>query len=326
MTDRRGATCAVGAVGPPDAGILSCGAGRSCVPDGGSSSFPDGSPRGRCAPAPAFPARRGAARAALGWGRRALQAGGGGGGGGLGPESVAAGAECPPGCPAEFCACARDGGDSAACAPELDDVCRRDLLSACVPDQWLAFYENTYCPFAACLAVERRGYAECACGYYRNYCDLYYDFETSLEKCAVAACCEREGGGRQAKCLPALQPTAPPTPQPTDSRPPSAPPTASHAPSASMGPSSSQGPSAGPSASGAPSVSAAPTPAPTPDPSGRPSVSMEVSKKRLGCHDVDCPASHLAFAAPADRISYQVAHCQPHQRADHHADVSRKNV
>jgi len=91
---------------------------------------------------------------------------------------------CPTGCPQDFCDCAEEDGDAKKCAAELHGVCEANLLPACVPDKYLTFYIETYCPYASCLAVENKIAEECSCDYYKNYCETYYAYEESIEKCA----------------------------------------------------------------------------------------------------------------------------------------------
>ena len=91
---------------------------------------------------------------------------------------------CPTGCPQDFCDCAEEDGDAKKCAAELHGVCEANLLPACVPDKYLTFYIETYCPYASCLAVDNKIAEECSCDYYKNYCETYYAYEESIEKCA----------------------------------------------------------------------------------------------------------------------------------------------
>ena len=97
------------------------------------------------------------------------------------------------------------------------DVCARELLSECVPDEYLPFYERTYCPFAECMSKTTASYESCECDYYKDYCELYYQFEESIGKCEVSTCCEGEGSDTKWKCLEAFSPTYNPTDAPTDS-------------------------------------------------------------------------------------------------------------
>ena len=135
--------------------------------------------------------------------------------------------ECPTNCPIEFCTCAQASGDAEVCAPELAKVCTQNKISACVPDKYLRFYTETYCPFAVCLAVSQKPYEECSCKYYGDYCRTYYAYEESIEKCAISTCCEGEPAGDKWMCLPGLEPTESPTMSPTLSVAPSVSPTVS---------------------------------------------------------------------------------------------------
>ena len=135
---------------------------------------------------------------------------------------------CPTGCPQSFCDCAEADGDAQKCAPELHAVCEQNLLPACVPDKYLTFYTETYCPFSACLAVENQPYEVCSCGYYSSYCQVYYSYEQSIDKCAVGECCDGLPVGEKFQCIPALQPTMTPTDSPTVTAPPSDSPTVSY--------------------------------------------------------------------------------------------------
>ena len=134
---------------------------------------------------------------------------------------------CPTGCPEDFCDCAKEDGDAEKCASELHSVCEQNLLPACVPDKYLTFYIETYCPFSKCLAVENQPYEVCSCGYYKNYCQVYYAYEQSIEKCAIGDCCDGKAVGEKFQCIPALEPTISPTGSPTETDRPSASPTVS---------------------------------------------------------------------------------------------------
>mmetsp|Transcript_9834 Transcript_9834/g.21300 ORF Transcript_9834/g.21300 Transcript_9834/m.21300 type:complete len:566 (-) Transcript_9834:356-2053(-) len=180
---------------------------------------------------------------------------------------------CPTKCPQEFCDCAQNDGDGEKCAPELYEVCKADLLAECVPDDYLPFYKDTYCPFAKCLTVENRPYELCSCDYYRDYCELYYGFEDSLEECAIATCCEAEATGEKYVCLPGMAPTYSPTLDPTNSFPPSVAPSVTSPPSSTTAPSDTQAPTDRPSNTQVPSVTLVPTPIPTDSPSEHPSMS-----------------------------------------------------
>ncbi|KAL7549912.1 hypothetical protein ACHAWF_016547 [Thalassiosira exigua] len=186
---------------------------------------------------------------------------------------------CPTFCPEEFCNCARsdEGGDAERCAPELNMVCEQDLLAECVPDRYLKFYTSTYCPFAKCLAVDSRPYAECSCDYYDAYCKAYYTFQESMEKCAIGQCCADTPVETKYTCLPELTPTKSPTMTPTLTQKPSASPTDSMAPTLTMAPTSSTAPTGAPSTSSKPTTSAAPTRLISETPSASPTISAAVS-------------------------------------------------
>jgi hypothetical protein len=135
---------------------------------------------------------------------------------------------CPPNCPQQFCDCAHADGDAEKCASELHSVCINDLLSSCVPDSFITFYTDTYCPFASCIALEGKSYEECSCAYYQNYCDVYYAYMESIEKCAVANCCDGQPDGMKYSCIPGMEPTSNPTLAPIFSPHPSSSPTVSY--------------------------------------------------------------------------------------------------
>lgn len=135
---------------------------------------------------------------------------------------------CPPNCPQQFCDCAHADGDAEKCSSELHSVCINDLLSSCVPESFMAFYTDTYCPFASCIALEGKSYEECTCAYYQNYCDVYYAYMESIEKCAIANCCDGQPDGTKYMCIPGMEPTGNPTMAPVFSPHPSSSPTVSY--------------------------------------------------------------------------------------------------
>ena len=134
---------------------------------------------------------------------------------------------CPTNCPKDFCDCAQDDGDASACAAELNAVCTAGLIAECVPDKYLDFYTQTYCPYAKCVAVYNKPLEECSCDYYRDYCQVYYEFVESMDKCEVGECCAVQPAGSKWTCIPEMQPTLNPTGSPTSSAKPSASPTVS---------------------------------------------------------------------------------------------------
>mmetsp|Transcript_12196 Transcript_12196/g.26558 ORF Transcript_12196/g.26558 Transcript_12196/m.26558 type:complete len:546 (+) Transcript_12196:81-1718(+) len=265
-----------------DVGVLSCvDADQACEADGtsstggrctttttSSSSAKQFNERPQTPTIPVFPSRRHNPTAK----QRFLQRNSTGLGAGADEDEPFV---CPANCPQEFCDCASSDGDAEKCAPQLHSVCTDNLLSECVPDKYLQFYTDTYCPFAACLAVENKPYEECSCGYYKDYCKVYYAFEESIEKCATGTCCDAEAAGSKWTCLPGLQPTASPTEAPTVSSMPSGVPTTTAMPTVSSKPTSSAAPTFRPSTSVPPTVSSVPTPNPTDTPSSQPSTSVE---------------------------------------------------
>mmetsp|Transcript_11359 Transcript_11359/g.23944 ORF Transcript_11359/g.23944 Transcript_11359/m.23944 type:complete len:548 (-) Transcript_11359:450-2093(-) len=196
---------------------------------------------------------------------------------------------CPANCPKDFCKCAEKHGNGVDCVKELNDICVDGMLFECVPYEFITYYEETYCPFAACM---RNGgkYWECECEFQRDYCNMYYEYVESEQSCEIAACCDLQEGKQKASCIPALAPTATPSSAPTVTSLPTASPSRSSAPSKSLSPSVSSVPSAVPSTSTAPSVSSKPsfepteyptTSTPTKSPSALPSFSPSRSPSTL---------------------------------------------
>ncbi|KAL9184287.1 hypothetical protein ACHAXT_002373 [Thalassiosira profunda] len=270
-----------------DVGLLGCGAGEACVEDetsplGGrcttakaASTNPKKKKKKRKQQRPtkpqmaAFPSRR-TSRPLLSKARR-LQVGAGGAPAAGDGEEEDAPFVCPANCPQAFCDCAQDDGDAEVCAPELHEVCLQSLLPECVPDSYLPFYVETYCPFAGCIVADTP-YEECSCGYYRDYCTTYYAYEESLDKCAVSECCNGSAKGDKWLCLPGMQPTFSPTGEPTITAVPSASPTISSKPTISSAPTISPAPSASPTISPAPTASFPPTAAKSASPSAAPTL------------------------------------------------------
>lgn len=124
--------------------------------------------------------------------------------------------ECPSGCPQEFCECGWKYKEVSYCTKEMLGVCERGLVSRCVRTEDIEFYEETYCPYAAC--VENNEPEEvCHCDYYSNYCRLFYEYDDAFDSCVTAECCEKTPPGEKATCVPDLQPTFNPTETPTAS-------------------------------------------------------------------------------------------------------------
>lgn len=216
-------------VGKIDLGVLGCGPDETCEVDGSSSLG------GRCATAtatasasvreggPQFPIFASRRRRNTIMRQRSLQTDTAILIDGTGGEEEQF--TCPTDCPQEFCDCAQNDGDAHKCAAELHSVCVEDLLEACVPNKWLTFYTQTYCPVARCVHVEKKSYEECECGYYKDYCQVYYAYENSIDKCEIGDCCDSQPLELKFTCLPALEPTESPTMSPTISLAPSSSPT-----------------------------------------------------------------------------------------------------
>ena len=133
---------------------------------------------------------------------------------------------CPPGCPQEFCDCGFQKEEVKYCTKEMLSVCERGIVSRCVRDDYLAFYEETYCPFSECVE-NNEPYENCSCEYYADYCTLYYHLDDAFDKCVTAECCDKTPQEEKATCIPELQPTVNPTGTPTQSAPPTVAPTVS---------------------------------------------------------------------------------------------------
>ena len=214
--------------GLADVGILGCGPNQFCAPDGSSDlggrctmSFVSAAQFDPPVTLAAFSNRRGINQS--GRALRFLQEIDGTTNTTVDYEEKV----CPPNCPQQFCDCAHADGDAEKCAAELHSVCINDLLSSCVPESFMSFYTDTYCPFASCIAFEGKSYEECTCAYYQNYCDVYYVYMESIEKCAIANCCDGQPDGTKYSCIPGMQPTGNPTMAPIFSPHPSTSPTVS---------------------------------------------------------------------------------------------------
>eukprot|EP00581_Thalassiosira_minuscula_P017612 CAMPEP_0183716166 /NCGR_PEP_ID=MMETSP0737-20130205/10163_1 /TAXON_ID=385413 /ORGANISM="Thalassiosira miniscula, Strain CCMP1093" /LENGTH=596 /DNA_ID=CAMNT_0025945387 /DNA_START=33 /DNA_END=1823 /DNA_ORIENTATION=- len=119
--------------------------------------------------------------------------------------------DCPTGCPQDFCDCATNDGNVQNCAAELHSVCVNGTLTNCVPENFINFYREVYCNFASCL-VNGTSYEDCSCGYYKDYCNLYYGIVDSLERCEASECCAGAVDSQEKyMCLPAFAPTSSPT-------------------------------------------------------------------------------------------------------------------
>lgn len=86
----------------------------------------------------------------------------------------------PDTCEPTLCNCVADGGKAYDCAAELHAVCNglTDAngttwdITGCV--SYAEYYENLYCPYAACL-VEGGTRGTCGCTFYMDSCKIYRD-------------------------------------------------------------------------------------------------------------------------------------------------------
>ncbi|KAL9184525.1 hypothetical protein ACHAXT_012495 [Thalassiosira profunda] len=145
----------------------------------------------------------------------------------------------PDTCEPTLCECVGNGGKGFECASELHAVCQGIpspdapggtwTIGGCVA--YPEYYQNTYCPFAAC--VHNGGtYETCDCAFYENWCKLYGtdpsygDVEKQALYCSVAMCCaEKTDDAGRLTCLakapsemPSMAPSGP-TPAPTTGSP-----------------------------------------------------------------------------------------------------------
>ncbi|KAL7516000.1 hypothetical protein ACHAWX_001061 [Stephanocyclus meneghinianus] len=111
---------------------------------------------------------------------------------------------CPDTCSAELCSCVSQYGYAEPCSKQLNDVCIGSALSPtgtlvdisdCVTDEYVYYYQNVYCPFAACR-VGGGSYEECQCNSYVDFCNIYQGKEgyendaKTLAYCSIASCCQ----------------------------------------------------------------------------------------------------------------------------------------
>ena len=101
---------------------------------------------------------------------------------------------CPDTCSSALCDCVSKYGYAEPCALELHSVCTEQTLSNCVSEDYVFYYQNVYCPFAACR-VGGESYETCACDSYVDFCNIYqnkegYERDTkTLKYCSIAVCC-----------------------------------------------------------------------------------------------------------------------------------------
>ena len=72
-------------------------------------------------------------------------------------------------CPTELCDCADAGGSLEDCSPQLQNVCNAGRLSDCVFEEYVAVYQEVYCPWTMCLGQGSR-LNQCDCAFYEMYC------------------------------------------------------------------------------------------------------------------------------------------------------------
>jgi hypothetical protein len=110
---------------------------------------------------------------------------------------------CPSTCSSALCSCVSQYGYAEPCSQQLHDVCTAGTISDCVVPEYVFYYTNVYCPFAACR-VNGDSYESCQCASYINFCGIYQNKEgyendpKTLKYCSVATCCagETEDEGR----------------------------------------------------------------------------------------------------------------------------------
>ena len=79
---------------------------------------------------------------------------------------------CPATCSSALCDCVSKYGYAEPCALQLHDVCAAGTISDCVDEEYVFYYSNVYCPFAACR-VNGQSYEKCQCDSYVNFCGIY---------------------------------------------------------------------------------------------------------------------------------------------------------
>jgi hypothetical protein len=83
------------------------------------------------------------------------------------------------------------------CSQQLHDVCTGTAgsIKDCVVPEYVFYYRNVYCPFAACR-VSGESYEKCQCDSYINFCGIYQNkagYETdpnTLKYCSISTCCQ----------------------------------------------------------------------------------------------------------------------------------------
>jgi hypothetical protein len=106
---------------------------------------------------------------------------------------------CPDTCSSDLCSCVAQYGYAEPCSQQLHDVCTgvTGSISDCVVPEYVFYYTNVYCPFAACR-VSGDSYESCQCASYVNFCGIYQNKEgyaddpKTLKYCSIATCCAAE--------------------------------------------------------------------------------------------------------------------------------------
>jgi hypothetical protein len=104
---------------------------------------------------------------------------------------------CPATCSSDLCDCVVKYGYAEPCSQQLHDVCQGNAgtIADCVDPEYVFYYQNVYCAFAACR-VGGGTYENCQCKSYINFCAIYQNkpgYETdakTLEYCSIATCCK----------------------------------------------------------------------------------------------------------------------------------------
>jgi hypothetical protein len=104
---------------------------------------------------------------------------------------------CPETCSSALCDCVSQYGFAEPCSQQLHDVCTGTAgsIEDCVVPEYVFYYQNVYCPFAACR-VSGESYEKCQCDSYINFCGIYQNkagYETdpkTLKYCSISTCCQ----------------------------------------------------------------------------------------------------------------------------------------
>jgi hypothetical protein len=117
---------------------------------------------------------------------------------------------CPETCSSALCDCVSQYGFAEPCSQQLHDVCTGTAgsIEDCVVPEYVFYYQNVYCPFAACR-VSGESYEKCLCDSYINFCGIYQNkagYETdpkTLKYCSISTCCQgaKDDEDRKTSCL-----------------------------------------------------------------------------------------------------------------------------